>query len=249
MKKLSFLFQTFKNIYWVIVITCISVAMPASAATVFSDNSFNLADYTVETFQTGGAVISTIQTLSAGNPGPALQTVIEEPAFSGVFYTRQYFMNSSFLYDTNTQGAVQSIDFIGDAYLEAQSLNVTDRGIAGILYQNSRYYVHAISTPPINAVWQTGSANGLLSSDFDLVTNLLTTETDVSSHPDFNNGVLQFGILMGTYTIGNTQPIIDVRVDNLSYTVNSVPLPTAGWLLFAGILSLSGVARSRNKRE
>jgi hypothetical protein len=223
-----------------------SLSTPAAASVVFSDDTFDLTNYTIDTYQSGGATINTSQTLLNGNPGAALQTIITEPLSLSTFFTTQVFMNNSFIYDPGTQGAIQSIDASGDGYLFVQNLNGSlIRYAPAVISQNGNYYVSVITTPPVNGVWQSSSRNGLLATDFELVTNPLLQTTNPFSHPDFTSGAIQFGTTIFTFNPPIGGATWDIRVDNLSYTVNTVPIPPAIWLFGAGLLSLVGMARRK----
>lgn len=222
-----------------------TATMPVLAATVFTDNTFNLSDYTIETFQSGGATVDITQTLTSGNPGSALQVITDIPTHSSTFFTSQYFLNSSFLYNPGTQGAIQSIDYINDIYVET-SASLKSRGAAPVVFQGGNYYINIISLANVNGAWLTASADGLQAADFSLVTDLLTFATDASINPDFTSGIIQFGTVTGTSDPGTAATTWDGRHDNLSYTVNAVPIPAAVWLFVSGLLGLVGMAR-RNK--
>ena len=222
-----------------------ALAMPATASTVFTDNTFDLADYTIDTFQSGGATVDITQTLTSGNPGSALQVTYSIPTHSSTFFTSEYILNTSFLYDPGTQGAIQSIDYNGDTYVESSTGTLTGRVDPLILFQGGNYYLHQAPLATVNGAWLTASANGLQATDFSLVTNLLTFATNTSSHPDFTSGVIQFGAATGTVTTGTVAVNWDIRRDNLSYTVNAVPVPPALWLFGSGLLGLIGMARHK----
>lgn len=198
-----------------------SFPLTASADIVFSDNTFDLSNYTINTYQTGGASISTSQTLTKGNPGAALQSVISEPFLLNLFYTTQIVLNDSFIYDPGTQGAIQSIDASGDSFVNLQNAPLSDRFGIAIILQNGNYYASVITSPPINGVWQSYSLPGLVASDFDLVIDPLRQITDPTSHPDFTSGVMQFGAAIVTYSATDTLPTWELRIDNLSFTVKA----------------------------
>lgn len=232
---------------WVLAMLTVvagSLAMPATASVVFTDNTFNLADYTIDTFQSGGATVDITQTLTSGNPGSALQIITNVPAHSSTFFATQYFLNSSFLYNPGTQGAIQSIDFISDTYV-GTSASLIARGDAPILFQGGNYYINSISLATVNGTWLTGSVNGLQATDFSLVTDLLTLATNASINPDFTSGMIQFGAIAGVFDQGTAATTWDGRRDNLSYTVNAVPIPAAVWLFGSGLLGLVSMARRK----
>lgn len=219
--------------------------IPVAASTVFSDSTFDLANYVIGTFQSGGATINTFQTLTEGNPGAALQSIISEPPVTTPFFTTQLIINSTFNYDPGSQGAIQSIDVSGDLFINLQNLALPISFAAPIISQNGNDYAGSIDALIQNNAWQSGSESGLLSTDFVLVTDPLMQTTDPTSHPDFNGGNIQFGVVIFTASDTSNQPVWDIRIDNLSFTVNAVPVPPAVWLFGSGLLGLIGVARRK----
>jgi len=154
-----------KSVRWMLAMLAVVsgvLAMPATASTVFADDTFNLPDYTINTYQSGGASINTFQTLTGGNPGAAMQTNIQDPGSPIPFRTSQFLMNSSFLYDPDTQGAIDAIDFTGDVYIGLQPGPLTGLGISAVLSQGGSYYIHTIWLSAVEDIWQTGSQSGLL---------------------------------------------------------------------------------------
>lgn len=237
--------QRMHRIFAMLTVVAGSLAMPATASIVFADNTFDLADYTIDTSQSGGASINISQTLTGGDPGAALQTLIQDPGSPSPFRTSQFLLNSSFLYDPGAQGAIQTIDFMGDVFAFMDPGPLTGVGISAVLFQGGNYYLHNIGLSAVNGIWQTGSQNGLLETDFNLVTDQLTLATNNTSYPDFNNGQIQFGLLFATGNFGTIAQNWDIRLDNISYTVNAVPVPPALLLFSSGLLGLVGVARHK----
>lgn len=236
-------YQRMHRVLTMLTVVAGMLAMPAAASTVFTDNTFALADYTIVTSQSGGASINTSQILTGGNPGAALQTLIQDPGSPSPFSTSQFLLNTSFLYDPGTQGAIQTIDFMGDSFADMQPGPLTGNGISAVLFQGGNYYLHNIGLSVVNSVWQTGSQSGLMATDFNLVTDLLTLATNNSSNPDFTSGQIQLGLLFATGNFGTIAQNWDIRLDNISYTVNAVPVPPAFWLFGSGLLGLLGMAR------
>jgi len=206
----------------VITSFAVFVSLHATASTVFTDSTFDLANYSIETYQSGTATINTFQTLTAGNPGAALQTIINEAVSLSTSYTTQFFMNNSFIYDPGTQGAIQSIDVERDTFINLQNIPLENRFGNAILSQNGNYYVYTKSLPAVNAAWLLFNECELQASDFDLVIDPLTAATDPTRHPDFTTGIIQFGLAIHTARTGSlAEPISDIRADNMSYTINT----------------------------
>ena len=229
----------------------LTIAIAVNSATAqsntvnFIDTSFDLAGYSSETFQTGGASINTSQTLTSGNPGAGIQSLINVPSYNGTFYTREYYINSLWSYDPGTQGAINTLDVSTDLYFDFQPGPLQALGVVYLLRQSGNYYIHTTTLPVVNATWQTGSESGLSLNDFGLVSNLLTGTTDFTSNPDSTSGEIELGFLMGTYVTGSSAQSIDYRLDNLSYTVSSVPIPASLWLLSSALVALLGFKRNK----
>jgi hypothetical protein len=206
----------------VIISFAVFVSLEVTASTVFTDSTFDLANYTIDTYQSGSVTINTFQTLTSGNPDAALQTIISETVSLAASSTTQIFMNNSFIYDPGTQGAIQSIDVMRDTFIDLQYMPLESHFGTAILSQNGNYYVYTKSLPAVNGAWLSFSGCGLQASDFDFVTDPLTAATDPTRHPDFTSGVIQFGLAIHTDIQGSlAQPVSDIRADNMSYTVNT----------------------------
>ncbi len=150
----------------IVLFSCISPNL-ATANTTFSDSTFNLSDYSISKFQTGVADVAVVsQTLTGGNPGAAIQSVINTPATGGsTFYATQYFTNSTFHYDPSNQGAIGSIDASADLYVSIAvgdvplNFSLYEFGVFSIM-QAGNIYVHSqqvlavlANFIPVNAFW------------------------------------------------------------------------------------------------
>lgn len=86
-------------------------------------------------------------------------------------------------------------------------------------------------------------------SEFDVMINFLGGSS-YTKHFSFSTSVQFFGFQsdaadIQSVVIGGTNTIMGFAIDDHSYggTPSPVPLPSATWLLFSGLLSLIGVAR------
>jgi hypothetical protein len=231
----------------------------AAASVTFSDSTFNLSDYSISKYQFGGADATVSQT-SFGNPGAALQIETHSP---GIIlnhnYATQYLINNNFRYDPTVQGVINTIsaseDIVGQFFQTGSSYPYNPIGSgrgglilieqAGNIYTNVRGNV----APPISGTYDFNSvhANGLKATDFGLVTDFTTFQVDERQHPNFSNGVLEFGFPGGPHATdfyGLPETITVVRIDNFSLTVSSVPEPETYAMLLAG-LGLIGFLRRR----
>jgi hypothetical protein len=234
------------------VIVVLPLATPAFADTVFFDGTFNLSNYTINSYPTNGDTVTITQTFAFGNPPPALEAMITAPASgSSTSYAFTYALNDTFVYNPSVQGTITSISFSIDrdiASITGASLG-SEAGTS-IIFQAGNYYQYEIPLPPEVGVWQTASATGLVASDYDLITDLTTDALDAAVHPNFAAGPLTFGEKTG-WTDGPGLPATTgVNVsDNLYYDIvstSTVPEPTTFSLISFGLI---GAALSRWKHK
>jgi hypothetical protein len=186
---------------------------------VFKDTEFDLDDYEVSVFQTGGETIHVTRTLTDGNPGAAvqIQTVVPASAPSDSF-SKEYLLNSSFVYDTAAYGPITSIDFSSD--VEVHGSAVAGAYSQALILQGGNYYIRAIPVSATPDVFHTGAENGLSAADFDLIPDPARAETDTSQHPDFTSGILEFGTSNGINGANGTNFDVISRRDNLLFRIN-----------------------------
>lgn len=209
----------------------------AAAAVTFTDTTFNdLANYSVESYQSGGGTINIFQTLTAGNPAQALE--IDRTVPPGSFLAVEYFLNRSFIYDPGTQGAVTSIGFSGDVFFQAP-VSISGEFDVALISQAGNLYATVITLPASTGVWETGSASNVQASDFGLITNKSLFAIDSTRHPNFSSGSLEFGFLAAWGIPGGTSGYTGVeRIDNVSLTINSAtstPEPATCRVMILGL--------------
>jgi hypothetical protein len=208
----------------------------AFATTVFSDGTFNLGDYTIQTFgvQSGDSVTAS-QILTGGNPGAALETSFN--VASPTSATAQLYFNNGWHYDPSSQGSVLSLDISADRMVATFVL-----GVSSVIQQGGSYYLvnipAAAGSTPRPGTWNTFSGTGFHSSDYSLF-DPATDTLDSTVHPNFlTGGLILFGFRAGAQS--NSQLLIDT--DNVSYTLQTpVPLPGALGLLGGGLVGFFGV--------
>ena len=223
-----------------LLLACIATggASPAWGA-LFTDTTFDVADYSAYVYQTGGAVINFSQTLTGGNPGSALQVTTEVPA-TGVerFNSEEYFVNRQLSYSPETQGILSSIDFSLDRYFQVtDGFPIVSIFATILIVQDGNFYAHSVSLPVATGIFQTGAASGLQASDLYLITDFATLTTDVSKHPNFAGGPIQFGFATGWFSSPHTRAItVDVRSDNFSISLRAVPEAETYFLMLGGLV-------------
>jgi hypothetical protein len=219
---------------------CVALAAALGSTSVlladvtFTDTTFDLSNYSIMTFQSGGGVISVSQTLTGGDPGAAMQINTTVPA--GQFLALEYFLNPSFSYSPNVQGVISTIAFSQDVNFQS-GIGVAVEAAFSLISQGGNLYVDRIDVPAAAGVFVTASASGLQASDYDLVTNLDTFTQNPTAHPNFAGASMEFGF-MGAWSNQATFPAYTEQevLDNLSITVNTMAVPEPSSLLPCGIL-------------
>ena len=206
-------------------------------AALFTDQTFNNADWTITPLQQGnGGSVSAGQVGSGGNPG-AYRSVTDtvNPAGSSSSIAHGYHLSPLMTYSFQSGGAIISMDFSFD-YSLALTNNFVGVGLA--IQQNGNVF-YGDYTIVTGTPWQTLSASGLLVSDFVAPVG----------------GVLDFSataapIELGFLTANSQDPFgpgysVTLGIDNFSATVHSAPEPSALLSLGMGAATLLGFRRRR----
>ena len=206
---------------WAILLSFALVSIPTiSHAKTLSDSTFNLANYTQSTFQTGGGTVTVSQTTTDGNPGSALVVTTDAPATHTSYSAFVYFVGNSFSWNPAIDGTLKAVSWNEDLYLTNTPGSVT--AISGdiLVFQSGNYFVNYQSLPTTTGVYQTAAASNLTSSDFSLVSSLASGGTNSSVHPDFS-APLTFGFLSGAFRTSADSDHTIVKFDNLSIQATS----------------------------
>jgi hypothetical protein len=214
----------------------------------FTDTTFNPSNYSITTFQSAGETVNVSQTLTGGNPGAAMQINTTVPAGSTI--ALEYFLNSMFVYNPATQGAIGSINLSQDVNMQSGG-GVQAESAAFLISQGGNLYFLNIPVTANAGVWETASMSGTQASNWDLITNVSTLATNTAEHPNFSSGPLQFGFVTGWISSSSFDYSSIQLVDNLSITVNAEPTPEPATLLLfgAGLAGISVGFIRRRKRE
>ncbi len=230
----------------------LSLGLPVEAAT-FSDQTFNLADYTItKNLQIGTATVS--QTLTGGNPGSAMMVDYVTPAgppamneIGSVFY-----LNNSFIYNPGSSGTLSTVTFSIDKNVNLVPSPGSNfgNGQSFLINQGGNYYVDAVALASTQNVYLTGTLVAT-ASDFSLITDPSSGAVDSTSHPSFAAGILEFGFRNGFIYDPQTAVEATVLEDNFNVTltpsVAAVPEPETYAMMLAGLGFLGWRAR-RSRR-
>jgi hypothetical protein len=225
---------------------------PAFADTVFTDGTFNPANYsTVGPFSSNPSITLTAdQCASCGHPGNALQ-LIGTFANGTAGHVDAGFVNNTFSYDPLTQGAINSISASVDKDLSTSyannSSNPTLNTFRPMILQDGVYYLAAIIGPSIMSGTTTGY-NTLSNSDLaatDFLEYNFATGTFGIGNPNFDGDPMLFGLAQVFTSGGSTQTItIEADYDNLHLDI-STPEPSSLLLLACGMLGLVAISRRK----
>jgi hypothetical protein len=201
---------------WVILLSLAVVETPTLAsAKTFSDTTFNLADYTRSTFQTGGGTVNVSQTTTGGNPGSAVVVTTDAPATFASFAAAVYFVRNSFSWNPASDGNLVSVNWNEDVYLTNTPGATTAVGGDIFIFQSGNYYLNIQLLPTNTGVFQTATATNLTASDFSLITDLPTANTNSGVHPNFT-APLVFGLVSTAFRGSANSDHTVVKVDNLT---------------------------------
>jgi hypothetical protein len=241
----------------------LAMATPASAGTIFTDSTFNLANYqTSAQFLSGpGTSLVPSQCALCGNPGSALQLVATFPTSppSNLVVAEQALVNTGFSYNPLTMGAITSLSASVDKNL-AVNLPSGPTPYTNTFHpsieQNGIFYFASIPGPPLllnsGVGGQTGYntiSGGLTAADFTEFD--FTTGLSDGTHPNFAGAPMLFGLtqVFSANTGGPTE-IATAQYDNLSFAINvaGVPEPSTWAMMLLGFAGL-GFAFRQSRRK
>ena len=221
-------------------------SVSAFAATVFSDGTFSGLDWSATTGADVGISVSTSQVLSGGNPGAASETSFNYIPGSGLLRAYSIATNSTWTYDPTAQGTLETVSFSADRMINGY-VPVSAYNVVSVVEQNGKEYEYRPANVPLTpGNYFNVTAPSLTAGDYVLVLDNLSDTVDATQHPDFTAGVMTFGFRarFSFDTTLATQGTTNYFTDNVSYTLQAVPLPAAMWLMVGG-LGVIGVAGRR----
>jgi hypothetical protein len=230
------------------------LALPASslASVIYTDAtfptasypvlfSFNLNDTTAGQMGTVSDGAGPAQCASCGNPGQALQTIFTTTA-SNIVTTAIMdvgVINSAFSYDPSVMGPLMFVSGSMDASDSNSNIGYPSEGSFNILIeQGGNFYFSELF---VNGTgFNTLSQTNLTAASFRQI--MSNGFQNPSSHPNFNSGVMDFGLYMTSGALNSPSNTETITYDNLNLTLTSAPEP--GSLCPAGV-ALAGLALLR----
>ena len=228
-------------------------ASVAAANIVFNDPTVSPASYMTLIYSNDPTVNIAVSATASGNLGAALQVRFTNSGGPVNLVSLEGFLNPAFAYDPALQGAIQSVGFSNDRYVDFGAtlnpfLTVFSRVL---LLQGGKYYFAAFLDPQVRGAFYTSAAPSPFSAaDFSLF-DFNTGVADPLQHPDFSSAgsLIDFGFAsrFNLGTAGVPFALDGVfRFDNISIAVNAVPEPSTLALVCLG-LAVAGVCARRRK--
>jgi hypothetical protein len=208
---------------YALLIGALATTVPAPADILFTDTTFNPANYNnfSATPNLDSGVTATYgQCASCGNPGQALEAIVTIPTTAGGAFVG--FLNDSFVYNPQTEGAIISLSASVDKDVTLNR-NTTDftSYFYPLIEQGGNFYIATLTGGTINSGTTTGYetiSGGLDATSFGLY-DFTNSVPDFSSNPDFSatGAPMTFGLAPLVYS--NDAFTITVDYDNLNFDI------------------------------
>ena len=137
-----------KKIFLFLSSTLLVLTAHAATVAIFTDNTFNLANYSESIGTTGGATVSFAQCPNCGNPGQALQILVTFATTADAAGVG--FVNNTFAYNPSPI-PVTSINFSVDKNLSSNipfdPSTTIGTAFRPLIEQDGLFYIAAVSGP------------------------------------------------------------------------------------------------------
>jgi len=240
------------------VTLALAASLPAQATLAgFVDTTVDPSSYTQVTLHTDPSVTAAVAATAAANPGAGLALTYTNAGGAVDLLSMIGFVYNGFAWNPGTDGALASVDFTNDRYIDGGDAFINGGLTAfsrALIVQGGHTYVAAFfDAGQPRQTWYTSAAMGLLASDFGAF-DPLTGLVDGSQHPDFSaaGGTLGFGF-MNRFQLSSGGNPYDLNAlfayDNIGFTLNAaaadLPEPAPLTVALAALLSLAWMRRRR----
>ncbi|MBX3117721.1 MAG: PEP-CTERM sorting domain-containing protein [Fimbriimonadaceae bacterium] len=227
----------------IFALSALTVVSSVHAVSYF-DGEFAVADYGHFAYF-DNAFTSTNNAAAGGNPNATLHHIIEhDPAGAAQGTGEIGSYNFNFLYNPSVSGALSSISFSADYYLDTEAVLSGQALFFSLIQDGSTYYVPVFDdyTP---GQWLNASFNAMPNSAWRKLDWI--SGNFVFANPDFSaaGNEMMFGFITG-YNLSNGA-LVTTRVDNFSVQTAPVPEPATMAVLGFGALAVGLRRRKKNR--
>ena len=244
-----------KKIFLFLSSTLLVLTAHATTVAIFTDNTFNLANYSESIGTTSGATLSFAQCPSCGHPGQALQILVTFATTADAAGVG--FVNNTFAYNPSGMPITSintSIDKNLSSNIPFDPSTTIGTAFRPLIEQDGLFYIAAVSGPIYHG-GTTGylhvSQSGLVATDF--IQYNFSTGTFGTAHPNFAGDLMHFGLAQLTgAAINNENAELDYDNLKLSLATGPATMPEGGdtgLLLLGSIAALFLVSRIYQRHQ